>query len=343
MTSEAPREPKLFDADDPAVVVSPERPAQPPEGDTSTRPETTDPAPAGAAVRWFGWSGILVTALISLAMLSAGLWFERFVSVALQRDDAVGWAATGLLALALFAAMILIGREIVAIFRLARIGRLRHDAARALETKDRTLEAATVRRVRLMIGGEHRRNWDVARFREEERHMREPGDLMRLADRVLLAGADKEARRIVFESARRVATVSAMIPIAGLVVLFVLRENIRMMRRLAGVYGARPGFAGGLRLLWRTISYVAATGLVAFTDDLFGQFLGQDILRRLSRRLGEGAFNAALTARLGSAAVAVCRPLPFIEAPPIRARDVVSELFTGVVPDRTDRSSSARS
>ena len=28
------------------------------------------------------------------------------------------------------------------------------------------------------------------------------------------------------------------------------------------------------------------------TDDLVGQFIGQDVLRRLSRRLGEGAFTA---------------------------------------------------
>ena len=48
---------------------------------------------------------------------------------------------------------------------------------------------------------------------------------------------------------------------------------------------------------------------------------------RLSRRLGEGAFNGALTARIGAAAVEVCRPLPFIAAPPIRARDMLAEAF----------------
>ena len=47
----------------------------------------------------------------------------------------------------------------------------------------------------------------------------------------------------------------------------------------------------------------------------------------LSRRLGEGVFNGALTARIGAAAVEVCRPLPFIAAPPIRARDMLTEAF----------------
>ena len=59
-------------------------------------------------------------------------------------------------------------------------------------------------------------------------------------------------------------------------------------------------------------THIVATGGVAMTDDLLGQFLGQDLLRRLSRRLGEGAFNGALTARIGMAAIDVIRPLPFL-------------------------------
>lgn len=337
MTIDAPRGPKLFEPDDPAVVRSPE----PPSASAATgAPADDPPPPPPPSLPWrtptLGWGAVLVSALVSLGLLAAGVWFARFVTIAIARDDAVGWTATALLALAALAAIILIGREIVGFFRLARIGRLRHDADRALAGKDRALEVSAVRRVRHLIAAESMRKWDVARFREEERHMREPGELMRLADRVLLAGADKEARRVVFESARRVATVTALIPFASIVVLFVLRENVRMMRRLAGVYGARPGFTGGTRLLWRTVSYIAATGLLALTDDLFGQMFGQDLLRRVSRRLGEGAFNAALTARLGAAAVAVCRPLPFIDAPPIRARDVVRELFAGLL-SRTEK------
>jgi putative membrane protein len=63
------------------------------------------------------------------------------------------------------------------------------------------------------------------------------------------------------------------------------------------------------------------------TDDLLGQFLGQDLLRRLSRRLGEGAFNGALTARIGTAAIDVVRPLPFLHTRPVRARDLLPDLF----------------
>ena len=77
----------------------------------------------------------------------------------------------------------------------------------------------------------------------------------------------------------------------------------------------------------RVIFHITATGAIALTDDLFGQFLGQDIIRRLSRRLGEGAFNGALTARLGIVAIELTRPCPYIQAKPLRARHVVGELF----------------
>ena len=80
-----------------------------------------------------------------------------------------------------------------------------------------------------------------------------------------------------------------------------------------------------LRLGRMVFTHIVATGGLAMTDDLLGQFLGQDLLRRLSRRLGEGAFNGALTARVGVTALAAIRPLPFLIAKPPRLRDILAE------------------
>jgi putative membrane protein len=119
---------------------------------------------------------------------------------------------------------------------------------------------------------------------------------------------------------------------------FVLVENVRMFRSIAGLYGGRPGVLGALRLARLVVGHVIATGGIAMTDDLFGQFVGQDVLRRLSRRLGEGAFNGALTARLGVVAVEVTRPLPNLDSEPLRIREIFSELLRSLRgADRTDK------
>lgn len=338
------RKPQAFDADDPGFVVTDEL-----TGETAQEKRSTDraeaspesPAPAETPVpvavnparrRGAGWGGLLIGSLISLALLSASLWFSSFVTTLLSRDDWLGWLALGLAGLAGLAATALILKEIVGLLRMTRLTRLRRDAETAERKKDPALEHRVVSHLKSHLGRSREGQWDLRRFREEERHMREPGALMGLAERVLLARPDAEARRVVYESARRVGVVTALVPIGFIVVGFVLFENLRMVRRLAGAYGGRPGFFGGLRLFWWIIVHMAATGVIALTDDLWGQILGQDVLRRVSRKLGEGAFNGAMTARLGVAAVSVCRPLPFIACKPPRARHIFYEAFPELRP-----------
>jgi putative membrane protein len=145
---------------------------------------------------------------------------------------------------------------------------------------------------------------------------------------------DGEARRLVTRAAKRVATVTALSPMALIAVAYVLIENLRLLRALATLYGARPGFAGVTRLARLVFTHIVATGGVAMTDDLVGQFLGQDLLHRLSRRLGEGAFNGALTARMGVTALEVIRPVPYRTTKPPRIRDVLAEALKPLVTRR---------
>jgi putative membrane protein len=260
-------------------------------------------------------------------VLAAILWFTRYVEVALHRQDWIGWLAFSLLCLVGFSALILVLREIFGILRLARLGRLRAQVSEALKAGNLDRERRAVRHLTAMLAGRADLAWPLARFCEHEAAVLNPGDLLALADRELMAPLDQEARRTVLVAAKRVGMVTAISPMAWVAVLYVLVENVRMLRALAGLYGGRPGPLGALKLARMVVGHIIATGGVALTDDLLGQFLGQDLLRRLSRRLGEGAFNGALTARVGAAAVEVCRPLPFIEAPPIRARDMLAEAF----------------
>ncbi|HFB2048048.1 MAG: TIGR01620 family protein [Hyphomicrobiaceae bacterium] len=339
MTSAPPlRKPRVFDADDPALSLSkqPQLQAANKAALQNVRAQSNNsenihiPAklPAVSILdRGIKWGMILISSMFVLLLLAAGVWVAGFTALALNRDDWVGWTAQSLLIVALVASTVVVLREVLGFLRIARLHRIRKDAEIVLAAGDCKKEKRVIKTLKALAKGRTTGKWGLAAFREEERYTKGPGKLIGLADRVLLAEADKEARRVIFESARRVGVVTAMVPIALLVTLFALTENVRMVRRLADAYGGRPGMLGGIRLLWRIIMHVAATGAVALTDDLFGQFLGQDIMRRISRRLGEGAFVGALTVRLGVAAIDTCRPLPFVESDPIRSRHIIRELF----------------
>jgi putative membrane protein len=274
---------------------------------------------------------MLVTALSGAALLGAGAWFARLVSAALLRDDWLGWTTLALLAFAAFAAVMLVLREIIGFSRLARLHRLKTDAAAALRDRNQRRERKAARRLADLYAGRPSLALAVRRFREHARDVHDAGELLALADRDIVAALDAEARSIITRSAKRVATVTAMSPMVLISVGYVLIENVRLPRGLATLYGGRPGLLGSLRLARLVLGHIIATGGLALTDDLLGQFLGQDILRRLSRRLGEGAFNGALTARIGVAAIEVIRPLPFLAAKPPRVRDILGTALKPVI------------
>jgi putative membrane protein len=75
---------------------------------------------------------------------------------------------------------------------------------------------------------------------------------------------------------------------------------------------------------------------MAAGESLFQQVLGHGIAARISTRLGEGVINGILTARVGLAAIDVCRPLPFVFAKPPRLADIIGELTRRAAEDAED-------
>ncbi|HEX2843229.1 TIGR01620 family protein [Hyphomicrobium sp.] len=314
-----PRGPRVFSADDPKIIA-----------ETSSADENfsvSDGVPEPAPTKGASIGGIFLSAVTALAGLALTVSFANFVSSALARDDWVGWTAASLLIVLIASGGIIILRELIGLIRLRRLKRLKADAEAALRTQDASLERKVVSALAATFRGRRELGWNLARLRDHVGDVRDPGDLLRLADRELMVPLDAAARRLILLSAKRVSVVTAMSPMVWVAMLYVAVENLRLLRGLATLYGGRPGGLGALRLARMVVTHIVATGGVAMTDDLIGQFLGQDLLRRLSRRLGEGVFNGALTARIGTAAIEVTRPIPFLDAEPIRVRDLIPELL----------------
>ena len=302
-------------------------------------PEVVDAPPQGQAmhmaakwaarkpsklVRLFWW---VTTALVG-AVVSLKAW--DFLARLVERAPLLGWAITALLAVFLLLLALLALRELAAFGRLTRLDGLRHDAAEALARDDlKSARGVTDRLVRLYKGREDTR-WGRDRLAELRGDQLDAAGLLALTETELLGPLDAAASREVEAAARQVATVTALVPLALADVVAALTSNLRMIRRVAEVYGGRSGFFGSWRLTRAVLSHLVATGAVAVGDDMLEPFLGGSIIGKLSRRFGEGLVNGALTARVGVAAMEVCRPLPFATDKRPKVRSIVKRALGGL-------------
>ena len=258
-------------------------------------------------------------------VLSVAAW--DFVTSLLTTNTALGTVALILVGLAVLAATLLALREAATFARLAKLDGLRLRAADAATLAD-------AKRVTAELTGLYTRRgdmaWALSRLKERQGDVLDPDALLRLAEVELMAPLDTAARAEVEAAARQVATVTALVPLALADVAMALFANLRMIRRIAEIYGGRAGTLGSMRLLRRVFGHLIATGAVALTDDLIGSVAGGGVLSKLSRRFGEGVVNGALTARVGIAAMEICRPLPFAALPRPGVSQTVSRALAGL-------------
>ncbi|MDX1782017.1 MAG: TIGR01620 family protein [Thalassovita sp.] len=277
--------------------------------------------PASRLARW-----ILALALSFIgAVMSVAAW--DFVTGLVARVPLLGFAVAFLGVALLLAVLIAVIRELAAFSRLARMDGLRQRAEEALAEDDlakaRNVSGGLLRLYR----GRSELDWAMARFRERQDEQFDAVAVLELAEAELLGPLDRAAQAEVQAAARQVATVTALVPLALADVVAALTANLRMIRRVAEIYGGRSGAFGSWRLLRAVMAHLVATGAVAVGDDLIGSLAGGGVLSKLSRRFGEGVVNGALTARVGVAAIEVCRPVPFSR----KRRPSVSALVSGAL------------
>lgn len=295
-----------------------------PQGQAMQTVATLAARPRSRLWAWLWRSlGAVLTFLIGVA-----LW--TFVEDMIARSPLLGWAAILLIGVFLILCLALLIRELAALNRLARVDRLQHEAAQVLAENDLSRARNFAAKLAAFYKGREDTAWGRARLEEGAAQAFDADTVMILAEDTLLAPLDAAATREVEAAARQVATVTALVPLAFADVLAALTANIRMIRRIAEIYGGRSGTFGAWRLTRAVVTHLVATGAVAVGDDLIGSVGGGTILAKVSRRFGEGVVNGALTARVGVAAIEVCRPLPFGTGRRPRVTRLVQRALTGL-------------
>ena len=337
----------------PRTTTTTEASSRPPRsfaGDVVIVPDEEDPFIAAAGDlppvpvaeprrRRFSFAKLATGAFGLLLSLAFGLWVDRLISDLFVRADWLGYLALAVLVIGVLALAIAVGRELVGLWRLDAVQDLKAEAEAAADSGKRKQAASVVKKLLGLVA--HRP--ETARGQKTlaaiEEDIIDAPHLIDLAERELLAPLDNKARALILNSAKRVSVVTAVSPRAVVDLAYVLFEVVRLVRSMADLYGGRPGSFGMLRLLRDVFAHLAVTGSIAIGDGLAQQVLGHGLAARLSTRLGEGVINGLMTARIGIAAMDLCRPLPFRATKRPGIGDFIGDLtpsMTGKDRDRTE-------
>ena len=292
------------------VPIKPDEPVpEEPEPSADHQPSPEEPA---APLPWFTWFlGLLAATIlfwcgISLWDTLNGLW-ERSAVLA-----TAGLVLTGLLVLVTTAVAI---QEWQAMQRINTLEEIRQQAERSLAPAGRDVGDLTSAREAI--------NGLVAIYssrddtREGSRRLAKARDqigaasgLIIRAETEILKGLDDRAEKVIRDTALRVATETALMPWSLADVLLVFLSSMQMFRRIAEIYGSRPGVVASWTLSRKVLVQLTTAGVLSAISEWVKK-VSTAMVGGLAQPIVEGITNGYLMARTGTAAMELCRPLPF--------------------------------
>ena len=110
---------------------------------------------------------------------------------------------------------------------------------------------------------------------------------------------DAQARREISRSAAESTLMIAVSPLALVDMAFIAWRNLRLINRIATLYGIELGYYSRLRLFKLVLLNIAFAGASELVREVGMDWMSQDLAARLSTRAAQGIGAGLLTARLG--------------------------------------------
>lgn len=171
---------------------------------------------------------------------------------------------------------------------------------------------------------EHEQNWQALNKDDYS-----DAEIVQLYSREILAKVDDKALAEVAKFSTESVVLVALSPIALVDMLLMFWRNLRMIDKIARLYGIKIGYWSRLRLIKQVFVNMAYAGASELVMDLGADLLGADLLSKLSARLAQGLGAGMLTARLGIKTIQLCRPIPFDQNAP-KVADLRKSIITKV-------------
>jgi putative membrane protein len=335
------KKPKIFDVKDQTFKVTEEPEIYDntslknngQENEFKTENQTTE-IPLGARAgktlntKLLSWGLLLFTSLFGLFTLWLTATLITSVEQLFQRNDIIGWLALGLTTLLIISILAIITKEIVSLSKLKKLGNLKTKGQQIHDNNELKPAKKYARNIKQLYEHTPKREWILKSLKDQEQTIMDGRELVELIDTEIGSPLDKEAEKIISETAKKVSVITAIAPGPFIDMVAVTLLNLTMIRKISTVYGVRPGLWGLSRLGRNILAHLALSGGLAMTGDLLQPLIGSSIAAKLSKKLGEGMINGALTIRIGLSAQEVTRPIPYITAKKSSFAKIVSSSLT---------------
>lgn len=128
-------------------------------------------------------------------------------------------------------------------------------------------------------------------------------------DKKLLQNIDKKAKKEIHRASIQGALSTAISPVPLIDMGLILYRSISLTKKIASIYGYRPGIVTTSLLLKQGIINVMFAGVAELASEFTNQATSSTFLAKASKQLGQGAINGILLARLGYGVMEACRPM----------------------------------
>jgi putative membrane protein len=140
-------------------------------------------------------------------------------------------------------------------------------------------------------------------------------EIVQLYSRVVLTHVDERALNEVAKFSTEAVVLVSLSPVAIIDMLIMLTRNLRMINKIAGLYGLKLGYWSRIKLIKQVFVNMVYAGASEILSDFGNDIVGAELLGKLSTRFAQGLGAGMLTARLGIKTMQLCRPIPFDDKP----------------------------
>ncbi|AFJ46746.1 YcjF family protein [Shimwellia blattae] len=152
-------------------------------------------------------------------------------------------------------------------------------------------------------------------------------EVVELYARLVQPVLDSQARKEISRSAAESTLMIAVSPLALVDMAFIAWRNLRLINRIATLYGIELGYYSRVRLFRLVLLNIAFAGASELVREVGMDWVSQDLAAKISARAAQGIGAGLLTARLGIKAMELCRPLPWLEDDKPRLGDFRTQLI----------------